>query len=201
VDLEQTTTRRRGEVLENAILDAAWEQLVEAGYSSFTYEAIAARAGTSRPVLYRRWPTRDQLLIATMRHYRGMTALDCPNTGTVRGDMIAMLRDANRARAGFAALVSVRAAEYFSETGTTMAEIRDQLLAGSGRTSAAIILDQAAQRGELDPAGIPDRVVDLPGELFRAQLLMTMTAVPDDALIGIVDDIWLPLLRHYGARV
>jgi AcrR family transcriptional regulator len=201
VDLGQTATRRRGEALETAILDAAWDQLVEAGYSAFTYEAVAARAGTSRPVLYRRWPTRGDLLIAAMRHSRDLAPVKTPNTGTVRGDMIAMLRESNRARADFAALVSVRAAEYFSETGTTMAEVRDQLLNGSGRSSANIILDQAAARGELDPARVPRRVAELPGELFRSQLLMTMAAVPDDVLIEIVDDIWLPLLRHYGATV
>jgi AcrR family transcriptional regulator len=47
-------TRRRGAELEQAILDAAWEQLIAEGYEHFTIDTVAARARTSKPVLYRR---------------------------------------------------------------------------------------------------------------------------------------------------
>ncbi|MFF0588188.1 hypothetical protein ACFYWD_19660 [Streptomyces sp. NPDC003781] len=46
-----TPTRRRGAALENAITDVAWDVLVEHGYNGFAYEAVAARDGTSKPVL------------------------------------------------------------------------------------------------------------------------------------------------------
>jgi AcrR family transcriptional regulator len=46
--------RRRGKALEDAVLDAAWSELLDAGYARFTMETVAARAHTSRPVLYRR---------------------------------------------------------------------------------------------------------------------------------------------------
>ncbi|MGV9306197.1 helix-turn-helix domain-containing protein [Nonomuraea sp. NPDC004354] len=42
--------------------DAAWDVLVEQGCHGSAYEAVAARAGTSRPMLYRRWPQCDDLL-------------------------------------------------------------------------------------------------------------------------------------------
>ena len=51
-------TRRRGAELEQAILDAAWEQLIAEGYEHFTIDTVAARAQTSKPVLYRRWKTQ-----------------------------------------------------------------------------------------------------------------------------------------------
>jgi len=50
------TTRRRGAELEAALLDAAWDELQAVGYAGLTMEAVADRAGTSRAVLYRRWP-------------------------------------------------------------------------------------------------------------------------------------------------
>jgi len=59
-----TTTRRRGSALDDALLDAAWAELQEAGYAGLTMEGVAQRAGTSRPVLARRWPNRPQLVIA-----------------------------------------------------------------------------------------------------------------------------------------
>jgi AcrR family transcriptional regulator len=46
-----TVERRRGKALEDAVLDAAWSELADGGYASFTMEAVAARAHTSRPVL------------------------------------------------------------------------------------------------------------------------------------------------------
>jgi len=61
-------TRRRGAELESAILDAAWEQLIAEGYEHFTVDTVAARARTSKPVLYRRWKTREDMLRATVRH-------------------------------------------------------------------------------------------------------------------------------------
>jgi AcrR family transcriptional regulator len=65
VDLQTSGRRRRGEDLERAILTAAWDQLVERGYGNFTIDAVADAAGTSRSVLYRRWPDRDALIAAT----------------------------------------------------------------------------------------------------------------------------------------
>lgn len=47
----------------------ASDVLVEHGYHPFTYEAVAVRAGTSRPVLNRRWPQRDDLLLATLTKF------------------------------------------------------------------------------------------------------------------------------------
>ena len=65
---EAPVRRRRGSELEGALLDAAWEELQANGYAGLTYDAVAARAGTSKPALYRRWPTKADLVVATMRH-------------------------------------------------------------------------------------------------------------------------------------
>ena len=63
-EMEPGTSRRRGATLEEAILDAAWAELIDHGYAEMTLEAVAKRAGTSRPVLYRRWPSRTKLATA-----------------------------------------------------------------------------------------------------------------------------------------
>jgi AcrR family transcriptional regulator len=49
-----TGNRRRGEILEDAIIKAAWDELSDIGYNSLTMETIAARAKTNKVVLYRR---------------------------------------------------------------------------------------------------------------------------------------------------
>jgi len=62
--------RRYGAALEEALLDAAWDELGEIGYAGFTVDAVARRAGTSRPVLYRRWPSRARLVLAASERMR-----------------------------------------------------------------------------------------------------------------------------------
>ena len=117
----------------------------ERGYARFTIDGVSARAGTSRPVIYRRWPTRSDLAIATIRHQGRKQPVATPDTGSVRDDLIAVLRDASAARSEVAALISVQMAEYFTETGRTPADIRAEFL--SGRQQPFSIDDLAASTG------------------------------------------------------
>ena len=63
------------------------------------------------------------------------------------------------------------------------------------------VLDRAVARGEADPAKLTPRVVAVPFDLFRQELLMTLKAVPDEVAEGIVDEVFLPLvLTRPGGR-
>src|ERR1700733_6797392 len=88
-------TRRRGATLENALLDAAWEELRSAGYAQLTMERVADRAGTSRAVIYRRWRSRHELVIAAMRHHQPLYSGGVPDTGALRSDVVSVLRRAS----------------------------------------------------------------------------------------------------------
>ncbi|GAA2716516.1 TetR/AcrR family transcriptional regulator [Actinoplanes palleronii] len=195
---ESRGTRRRGAELEDAILDAAWAQLEEGGYPRFTIEAVAERAGTSRPVLYRRWPGRTELLLATVAHIGDRTLPVIPDTGTLRGDVIALLHEVNRTRAGLMALVSVHLGSYFTESGTSPAELREHFIHGRP-SSMSQILSRAAARGEA-PAGLPERVCSLPFDLFRGEALLTLQPIPDQSIHQIVDEIFLPLVQAYQQK-
>jgi AcrR family transcriptional regulator len=185
-------SRRRGLALEGAILDAAWDVLVEHGYHGFTYEAVAARAGTSRPVLYRRWPQRDDLLLATLAKFWQPIAM--PDTGSLRDDAIGFLRNADADRAGMITLMSVQLVDYFRDTGTSLSDLRDTLLPPGQPTAFETIVARAVERGELPDVPRPSRVVNLPLDLLRHDLFMTMRPVSQEAIVEIVDAVWLPLL-------
>ncbi|MFE0368226.1 TetR/AcrR family transcriptional regulator [Streptomyces tendae] len=189
---EGTPTRRRGAALENAITDAAWEVLVEHGYNGFTYEAITARAGTSKPVLYRRWPQREDLLIATLTRY--WRPLGIPDTGSLRQDALTLLRTVNAERDRTVILLRIQLADYFRETGTTFQDLRSRLHPTDQQPPFATLVDRAIKRGELTDVPRPDRVVNLPFDLVRHDMLMAMGAVPDEVIVDIVDTVWLPLL-------
>ncbi|MGW4472573.1 TetR/AcrR family transcriptional regulator [Nonomuraea sp. NPDC004354] len=189
-------SRRRGRKLQDAILDAAWDVLVEHGYHGFTYEAVAARAGTSRPVLYRRWPQRDDLLLATLAKF--WQPITVPDTGSLRDDAIGFLRNADADRAGMITLMSVQLADYFRDTGTSLGELRDTLLPPGRPTTFEMIVARAVERGELPDVPRSSRVVNLPLDLLRHDMFMTMRAVSEESIVEIVDEVWLPLLGVHG---
>jgi AcrR family transcriptional regulator len=196
VDLSKKTAptrRRRGQELEDALLEAAWEVLVTRGYGSFTIDAVAERAGTSRPVLYRRWHNREDLVLAAIRHGVTGGAMPVPDTGSLRGDVIALLSQANERHAASAAVAIVQLGTYFQETGTAPAGLRQHLL-GDRTTSIETIMQRAVERGEIDPARLRPRITNLPLDLARHEILMTLRPVPMNTIIDIVDDIFLPLV-------
>jgi AcrR family transcriptional regulator len=86
-------SRRRGEALEGPILEAAWQELAEAGWSGFSLEHVAVRAGAGKASLYRRWPDRLALVRAAFRHQAAMGARRREPTGDLRPDLIDALTD------------------------------------------------------------------------------------------------------------
>ena len=196
---EGPNRRRRGRALEDALLRAAWDELTESGYGALTMERVALRAGTSRAVLYRRWPGKPELVVAALRHHRESDPLPVPDTGSLRGDLIELLRSMTRRRAELAVMIGAQLGGLFTETGTTPAELRDLLFDG-GRSWSGRVYERAAERGELDPGRVPAHVLTLPFDLVRHDMLMTFEPVPDDRITAIVDDLFLPLVARYDDR-
>jgi AcrR family transcriptional regulator len=197
MDLETSgvATRRRGRELEDALLAAAWAQLVAGGYGSFTIEAVAARAVTSKPVIYRRWPNRQALVTAAVQHFFALGSQPVPDTGTLRGDVIALLTQANESRMAMAAVLSVQLSAYYQETGTTPADLREQLLAEHPAAMDTFVA-RAVDRGEVTAAPLTPRMISLPFDLVRHEVLMTFKPVAAETILEIVDDIFLPLVSH-----
>ena len=192
--MNEKATRRRGTELEDAILDAAWDVLETDGWNGFTFAGVAERAHSSKPVLYRRWRTREELLRATLRRRGEITPADVPDTGSLRGDVIAKLTEINQLRSSMAAVMSMMLSAEFQEMGLSPAELRQELL-GDREPVFEVIVARAMARGELGPKTPPARVVSLPIDLLRNDLLLTLQPVPAETIVSIVDDAFLPLAR------
>jgi len=193
-DDAQVPQRRRGAALENALLDAAWQELLEKGYESFTIDAVAERARTSRAVVYRRWASKAELVTAAVGHGAMRERVEVPDTGSLRGDLLELFRRSNRARAPFALLMAAHLGAYYAETGSSFSDLRETLLNGR-TTSVDELLDRAVARGEADPAKLTPRVRGVAFDLYRQELLMTLKPVPESVLESIIDEVVLPLVR------
>jgi AcrR family transcriptional regulator len=81
--------RPRDPQRRQAILDAALALVAEVGYDRTTVDAIATKAGVSKPTLYRRWPHGKPELVADAIRERHAQTSRTPDTGSLRGDLLA----------------------------------------------------------------------------------------------------------------
>jgi AcrR family transcriptional regulator len=84
--------RPRDPRIDKAVLDATVELLGETDYASLSVDAIAKRAGTSKPAIYRRWPSKAHLVHEAV--FPGTDYTELPATGSVLGDISEMMRRA-----------------------------------------------------------------------------------------------------------
>jgi AcrR family transcriptional regulator len=179
--------RRRGAALEAAILDAVWDELDATGYAGLTIENVAARAHTGKQVIYRRWKNRADLVLAALRHRFTSIAAAVPDTGGLRGDVLAVLRHMARRFHDFGPdLVHGLMAEAHELDPATFDVVPEAM---------SVILRRAAERGEIPPGAASPRIATMPADLVRHEMFLTDRPVPEEVLVEIVDEMFLPLLR------
>ena len=193
--------RRYGAQLQFALLDAAWDELVEVGYARLTMGSVASRARTSEPVLYRRWANKDQLVLATLEHYSATHPVAEVDTGTLRGDLVAHLTSVSETLAGFYAIAAAAAfSGMMTGTGLTLAEAREQAMTARGLPPVRTIYQRAQQRGEIDLERIPPAVLAMPFDLVRHDMLMDLKPLKAERIQSIVDELFLPLVTVHRSE-
>jgi AcrR family transcriptional regulator len=191
--------RRRGSDLEDALLEATWAELTERGYAGLTMEGVAARAGTSRPVLARRWDGKAKLAIAAIRQRMAKYPLDVADRGDVRTELLEFLEHLSNRAAGIAAAFTLFSSDYFQENSSTPQELRAALRSGDTNPLTAIF-DRAVARGEIDREKLIPPIAALLHDLFRHHAIMTFSAPSPALRTAWVDSIFLPLVRKERRR-
>ncbi|SHI01611.1 transcriptional regulator, TetR family [Sporobacter termitidis DSM 10068] len=196
-NVKQSGTRRRGKVLEDAILEAAWDELREAGYNRLTMESVAARAKTNKAVVYRRWENKAMLVVMVLRKYvLPMIPREVPDTGSLRDDVYRLL-------SGLGAPLRIVGAETLHGL---MADMIGKVLSASMQREhesdtentlldgMMTILKNAEKRGEVIAEKVPRRVAMLPLDLFRFEIFIHRAPISDETVREIVDDVFMPLV-------
>ena len=187
-------TRRRGAELEKAIIEAAWAELAEHGYSGLTMETVAARAHTSRSVLARRWDGKASLTVAAIQYQLAKRSLDIPDQGSVRQELLTYLDHLSDLVPVLCICLSVSLNEAFRESYPSLDALRLALMGDRAGDMVGPILRRAIERREIDESKLSKPVASLLTDLIRHYALMHRAAPPKALRKAWVDEIFLPLV-------
>ncbi|MFI6643649.1 TetR/AcrR family transcriptional regulator [Streptomyces sp. NPDC050504] len=173
----------KGPRAAEAIFDATLRLLADRGYARLTIEAVAEQSGVNKTTIYRWYPSKPALLRAALLHARVLD-IDVPDTGTLRGDLIALtdriatLVTAPRTGPVARALLASGDAELDPLT-------RDFFADRLAREQP--VFSRAAARGELRPGTDPKLVVDLIAGAVWVRVLLRGEPVPPGFSATVVD--------------
>jgi AcrR family transcriptional regulator len=179
---------------EAELLAVTLELLQQEGYDGLTVDAVAARARASKATVYRRWPTKAELVLAAFIEGVRQVAV-APETGTLRGDLLQVgevICDQARTHGSTMRAVLVEASRNPALNEVMQHQFLDQRKALFNQ-----ILGQAVDRGEIDGAAISEDLWDvMPGYLiFRS--IFSLRPPSLRTVQSLVDDVMIPsLTRH-----
>ncbi|WP_433434999.1 TetR/AcrR family transcriptional regulator [Nonomuraea sp. CA-141351] len=193
-ETQDKRSRRRGAELEQAILRAALDEVAEGGYARLTMDRVAQRAGTNKTAIYRRWPSRAALALAAHREFVAQPATP-PDTGDLRSDVLELLRGAAaRMSSPVGGEILRGVMSELHQQPELRRRLRDELTQEPG--TMMTILARAVARGEVRPESLLPRIATVPVALLRNEYQMSFVGeIADEALIEMVDQVFLPLVR------
>jgi AcrR family transcriptional regulator len=189
----ERAVRRRGDILVEAIHEATMAELARQGYDALTIEAVAERAQTGKASIYRRWPNKLELSLDAIETHLPSVGT-APDTGSVRGDLLIVLRRIAKnmnSRAGGAMRACMSDVKTHAELA---AAVRERLVAPRKQVIYDV-LRRGVERGEVRPDAVSDRIVELGPLLLNAERMQVGRALRDTEVVAIVDDVLIPILR------
>ncbi len=175
--------RPRDPRVHEAILRATAELLGEGGYAKLTIDGVAQRALVTRQSIYRRWPSKLELVAELLRDVSENAPL--PDTGTLRSDLIALYRlyARNLLTPGGPIIPSLVAESLHDGE---LASILDRYTS-ERRVRALKIFERAVDRGEMPATIDPELLVDMFSGFFWYRKLLRRRPIRGDQATAFVD--------------
>jgi AcrR family transcriptional regulator len=145
--------------VRTAVLDAAMEVLTDFGWGRFSVAEVANRAGVHETSIYRRWGTRERLVTEALL-MAGDQQLPIPDTGSLRGDLVAFARDLAQYLTTPLGAALAQALVAPVEDDLAMADARTQYFQARFQL-ASVIVNRAVLRGELPDGAMTDGAMAL----------------------------------------
>lgn len=185
--------RPRDAARDPEILAAALDVLAETGYDGMTIDMVAARAKAGKATLYRRWPSKAHLVVDAVACMRGgdLDPERLPDTGTLRGDLIAMVRppaiqDVERKLRIMAGVMSMISRDPGLSEAVYASMVEPRARANK------ILMQRAIDRGEISAECDIETLAHVTPSMAAYRSLMLRKPVDRDFLISIIDGVLLP---------
>ena len=177
-----------------AIAHAVLAELTEQGYARLSMEAVAKRAGVGKSALYRRWPSKQEMVTSVISEATVEQAPPTADTGSLRGDLRETV-DALMAwltHPPFARILPDLVAEMARNP--ALGDVVDAVVCGPRRELAATMFRRAAERGELRA----DIDLEIALDLFAAAVYWRLVVRAAPAEPGYTDKLIDTVLRGIG---
>ncbi|MFE2375126.1 TetR/AcrR family transcriptional regulator [Streptomyces sp. NPDC059398] len=194
----QGAPRRRGPVLERAILEAALEQLSAVGWNALTMEGVAARARTGKAAVYRRWSSKEDLVADALRAALPELVASADH-GSVREDLYQLcrgIRDAMFSTPGFALRAVLH--ECDNSTAERFHELIIRRVAEPSVQLFKEVVWRGIKRGDVRSDAVGDLICDVIPGLMMYRSKVCGSKFPDEDIARMIDEVMVPLLRRSG---
>lgn len=198
VDVAQIASRRRGAALEDAILEAAFDELTEVGYTAFTVEGVAARARTGKASIYRRWPTKQELVMDALE-----VGLPTPeqcgfapeyDDSTTTEDALYAVARRIGALVTSPAGDAMRAIKCEAMSDPRLAKLIDDRFQAPRRAALVALLQRGVERGEVRPGAATALVADVIPAVLTHRVVMQRESLTERDIAAILEQVFIPLI-------
>ena len=185
--------RPRDPSRDGVIRAAILRLLADVGYGALTMDAVASEAGVGKATIYRRWRTKQDLVVDTISDLNRAEATP-PDTGSVEGDLREMMHQMVALIAGPTGAATLSLLSTMPHQPALAEAFRNGPLA-VWRDSYDQIWERAEQRGEVRPGLSRSIVAESTSALLVQRWLLTGEPVDDAYADEVLETVVLPLVR------
>lgn len=194
-----STQRKRGAALEDAIREAAYAELSEVGYTQFSVEAVAARARTGKASIYRRWPTKQELVLDSL-----CAGLPTPKECGLASALYAGMTTADALRQVARAINKVlsspagdamRSVKCEAAADPELAREIDKRFQAPRRAAMLELLQRGVERGEVRPEAVCPLVADVLPAVLTHRVILQRERITERDIVEIIEQVIIPLVE------
>jgi AcrR family transcriptional regulator len=196
-DTAETTPRQRPRVegdREEQILEATVDVVADLGYDRLTMDAVATAAKASKATLYRRWSTKADLVVDAISRAKGCPVPEAIDTGSLRGDLIAMSCDAGGFTDELPMSVMAGLLTALHRDPELQRAFQERFLAPRIAVTNRIY-ERAVERGEIAPdVDVQLLSTTLPAVIIHHAFILGIEPT-EDLILRVIDNVILPAAR------
>jgi AcrR family transcriptional regulator len=178
-----------------AIITAFFAELGKNGYEGLTMDRVAERAGVGKAAVYRRWPSKQEMLVDLVGQY-ATRAVVPPDTGSLAGDLHAIADDAIAVLANPLIPSVIQSLLAEARRSSDLATVLTERFIRPRREAGAQMLRRAVQRGEIGP----DSDLELAQDLFGGPLYLRGVILGEEFPPGYAQRLTDSVLRSLGVH-